>query len=168
MSITLAQKEAGRKWRERNPTYFREYQEANRERLREQNRLYREQNREKKAIADRRWRLANKERKAASSRAWALAHPERRLEAARRSKYKRRAALLSKVIETVDRDLIFVRDHGTCGICHKRVGQKEISLDHIVPLSRGGDHSYQNIQLAHLICNKSRNNRGASQTRLLP
>jgi 5-methylcytosine-specific restriction endonuclease McrA len=27
------------------------------------------------------------------------------------------------------------------------------TLDHIIPLAKGGDHTYENIKLAHMICN---------------
>lgn len=30
------------------------------------------------------------------------------------------------------------------------------SLDHVVPLSRGGAHTIENVQLAHLRCNMSK------------
>ena len=32
------------------------------------------------------------------------------------------------------------------------------SLDHIVPLSRGGTHTLDNVQLAHLACNERKHN----------
>ena len=71
----------------------------------------------------------------------------------------------------VDRDItfrkVFDRDGGTCCFCggtcdwsdYKIVnGQKEAgnyypSVDHIVPLSKGGEHSWNNVRLAHRICN---------------
>ncbi|WP_158070491.1 HNH endonuclease [Streptomyces luteocolor] len=33
------------------------------------------------------------------------------------------------------------------------------SLDHVIPLSRGGSHRRDNVQLAHLRCNLRKNNR---------
>jgi 5-methylcytosine-specific restriction endonuclease McrA len=30
---------------------------------------------------------------------------------------------------------------------------KSASLDHVRPISRGGSHTYFNVQLAHLTCN---------------
>lgn len=40
-------------------------------------------------------------------------------------------------------------------------GPKRPSIDHIIPLSKGGEHALHNVQLAHYRCNLSKNNRGA-------
>jgi 5-methylcytosine-specific restriction endonuclease McrA len=37
------------------------------------------------------------------------------------------------------------------------------SLDHIVPVSLGGTHTWANVQLAHLRCNVSKGNRPANE-----
>jgi 5-methylcytosine-specific restriction endonuclease McrA len=42
------------------------------------------------------------------------------------------------------------------------------SLDHILPLSKGGTHEPRNVQLAHLGCNVRKYNSGVDQLRLLP
>ena len=61
---------------------------------------------------------------------------------------------------------IYNRDNWICQICKKPVDKKlsfpspkAASLDHIVPLSRGGTHESRNVQLAHLSCNTSKGNR---------
>lgn len=63
------------------------------------------------------------------------------------------------------------RDRARCGICHKpvraRKGPMRPSIDHIVPLSRGGTHDLANVQLAHYHCNLSKNNRGSGEQLLL-
>jgi 5-methylcytosine-specific restriction endonuclease McrA len=63
------------------------------------------------------------------------------------------------------------RDKGRCGICRKPVrakqGPRRASLDHIIPLSRGGTHTLANVQLAHYVCNLSKNNRGGGEQLLL-
>jgi len=41
------------------------------------------------------------------------------------------------------------------------------SLDHIFPLSLGGDHVRENVHAAHLRCNISKNNRGGNEQLLL-
>lgn len=61
---------------------------------------------------------------------------------------------LEKVIE---------RDHGICQICGLYVDKTDIdrghikrmypTVDHIIPLSKGGTHTWDNVQLAHMMCN---------------
>ena len=58
---------------------------------------------------------------------------------------------------------LFVRDKGICQICGKpcdwddhrwgHFGPLYPTRDHIVALANGGEHSWDNIQLAHAICN---------------
>ena len=62
--------------------------------------------------------------------------------------------------EYVDRRRVFIRDRWRCGICRLPVDkrlrypdQRSASLDHIVPMSKGGGHTYINTQCAHLDCN---------------
>jgi 5-methylcytosine-specific restriction endonuclease McrA len=38
-----------------------------------------------------------------------------------------------------------------------------VSLDHVIPISKGGSHTYANTQCAHLLCNIQKNNRGAGE-----
>lgn len=41
-------------------------------------------------------------------------------------------------------------------------------MDHIIPLSRDGTHSLDNVQLAHLKCNRVKHNTGGGdQLRLI-
>jgi len=58
------------------------------------------------------------------------------------------------------------RDGWCCGICGKPVDPQLVwphrmsrSLDHIVPLSKGGWHMPENVRLAHVSCNSGRGNR---------
>ena len=55
---------------------------------------------------------------------------------------------------------LYKRDHGICAICGKPVNMsldtndnEYGSIDHIVPLAKGGTHTWDNVQLAHRICN---------------
>ena len=60
---------------------------------------------------------------------------------------------------------VFERDDWLCGLCGEQVDKDlmwpdpmSASLDHIIPLSRGGEHTLDNVQLAHLVCNIRKNN----------
>ena len=48
---------------------------------------------------------------------------------------------------------LFKRDNGICGICENPVDFPQVSIDHIKPVSEGGQHSWDNVQLTHYICN---------------
>lgn len=75
--------------------------------------------------------------------------------------HRRRARLASVPQEPIDRDVVYQRDGGLCGICGGEVARADQSIDHIVPLSKGGPHTYANLRLAHVNCNKRRGNRAA-------
>ncbi len=66
----------------------------------------------------------------------------------------------------VDRLAIFERDGWVCQLCGEAVDPaREFpdplspSLDHVIPLDRGGAHVPENCQLAHFGCNASKGSR---------
>jgi 5-methylcytosine-specific restriction endonuclease McrA len=68
--------------------------------------------------------------------------------------------------EPVSRRRVFERDSWVCGICETPT-LKEVkvphplapTLDHVIPLALGGDHTYANSQTAHFICNSVKSDR---------
>lgn len=76
------------------------------------------------------------------------------------SKAKRRIRIDAHFLETVDRASVFQRDRYQCwiclGLCRREYIAGDMSsptIDHVVPLAKGGDHSYANCRTAHFICN---------------
>lgn len=72
----------------------------------------------------------------------------------------RKARLRAALVESFDRVEIFERDGWTCQICLTPVDRSakfpspaSVSLDHIIPIARGGKHSRANSQTACLGCN---------------
>jgi len=72
----------------------------------------------------------------------------------------RRARKADAFIEAIDRQVVFARDAGLCGICGIRIPPSiswphlmSFDIDHVQPLARGGEHSYANTQAAHHGCN---------------
>lgn len=57
-------------------------------------------------------------------------------------------------MERIYRAKVWERDRGRCHICGQMADPKEWHLEHIVPLSRGGEHSYRNVAVAHPACNQ--------------
>lgn len=79
---------------------------------------------------------------------------------AQRGSNNRRAKMKKAFIEDVIPMRVFNRDKWICQICGHAVSKLRdrnlidiASLDHIIPISKGGKHSYENTQLAHLSCN---------------
>ena len=54
---------------------------------------------------------------------------------------------------------IFFRDRNRCQYCGKVFLQNELNLDHVVPLSRGGTSSWDNVVCACIPCNSRKGNR---------
>ncbi|NOX54167.1 MAG: HNH endonuclease [Planctomycetes bacterium] len=48
---------------------------------------------------------------------------------------------------------IFLRDGNRCQYCGKRFASQDLSLDHVIPRSRGGQSTWENIVCACLRCN---------------
>lgn len=75
--------------------------------------------------------------------------------------YLRRRAEKSGVhAVAVSRTAVLERDEWTCQICFDPIDpgltapdQMRASIDHRIPLSRGGTHTLDNVQAAHLLCN---------------
>lgn len=66
---------------------------------------------------------------------------------------RRRARKRDATIEHFTRDEIIERDHSTCHLCGKLCEPEEIHLDHVIPLSKGGEHSRANVKVACADCN---------------
>jgi len=54
---------------------------------------------------------------------------------------------------------IFERDSYRCYYCGKQLTRFTATLDHVEPISRGGDNSYDNLITSCLHCNSQRSNR---------
>lgn len=114
--------------------------------------------------------LYNRESRADGRQAMNSGDPAKRRANLRRKTQLRRARTMGAEAESVDRDAVGDRDGWKCGICRHRVGRKlayphprSASLDHVVPLSQGGAHTYANVRISHLECNLTRGNRGGNE-----
>jgi 5-methylcytosine-specific restriction endonuclease McrA len=59
------------------------------------------------------------------------------------------------------------RDHSTCQYCGKQPGQAQLSVDHVIPRSKGGETSWANCVLACLRCNHRKGNKLASEVGMI-
>jgi 5-methylcytosine-specific restriction endonuclease McrA len=137
--------EYGRSYREKNRDAVkaskRAHYEANRDAILERSRLSNAANREARIAANKQWRKANPEKAAA-------VHQRRR--ARKKDAFVEEVCLL-KLYESCD---------GICYLCDEPVDftaptkhPKSATLDHIVPLARGGTHDEGNCALACYRCN---------------
>ena len=55
--------------------------------------------------------------------------------------------------EKIDREEIYQKDGMICGICGKPLERSDFTVDHIIPISKGGGHVFGNVHSAHRICN---------------
>lgn len=130
----------------------------------ERDRDYRRRTSGRLASGKRAWKQKNRAAINARSRELARLKPD--LIAARNRRYlrrypnvisernhRRRARLRRAFVAPVDRQQIWKRDAGLCGICGGPAEPTEWHLDHIVPLSRGGSHEPRNVQVSHPTCN---------------
>ncbi len=54
---------------------------------------------------------------------------------------------------------VFDRDKGICQYCNKKFPREQLSMDHIIPKSKGGPSSFTNIVTACKACNAFKDNR---------
>lgn len=149
------------------------YRMANREKIQATyRRIYQERKHLYKATSNR-WRLANLEEINARQRQlnkteayrsqrrqmWANKPIEQRRAISAQRAHNRRARLRAVEYETIDRPAIIERDNSTCYLCGKVLLPDEITLDHVIPISKGGSHTTNNIKVACLSCNCSKGNR---------
>ena len=93
----------------------------------------------------------------ARNRAWRTAHPE--IHTAQ--DWKRRAQKLRAVyLATAEHaKAIKAAYKGRCAYCGKK--PQDLTIDHVIPLSKGGDHTPSNLAPACWSCNMSKGNREA-------
>src|SRR3954454_10401645 len=61
---------------------------------------------------------------------------------------------------------LFKRDHNACQYCGVRPGSEELTIDHVIPRSRGGASTWENCVLACVECNARKANRTPEQARM--
>lgn len=133
-----------------------EWQRANPERHAERTRVWARENPE----ARRAYYERNKTAIFAGIRRYRDENPEM-VRAWKRDREQRRSARITTTqIEAIKSLNVYDRDQWVCQLCLLPVDSEvqwpdpmSPSLDHVVPLSRGGGHVLENVQLAHLVCN---------------
>jgi 5-methylcytosine-specific restriction endonuclease McrA len=88
--------------------------------------------------------------------AWKQANPAK----ARAQRSRRRARERAAIVERFTPLQVFERDGWRCQLCCRPVDRAAAvpdpdapTLDHVIPLSAGGEHTRANTQCAHFLCN---------------
>ncbi len=171
-----------KKWAQDNPekesARHKRWYQANFEKIAMRRKNYYQTNFEKLSAASKRWVKNNLERVRYNQRKWAQSNQER-IEIVRtrwlqsnsekvRSYQRKHKALMqgASISDFTDydwRDLLFLYDH-RCAYC--RTDKKELTQDHVIPLSRGGDHTITNIVPACQSCNSRKGTKTLEEWRL--
>jgi len=166
-----------RKWRQENPQLNAErrkredpklrlqrtlrWREQHPEQAKEWARAYRQANRESEAARQRRWRQSpyGKVAYREANRKWALRHPEAAGEVrARRARAEAEGNATPDLIQAK-----WEASSGTCCLCGESINPDlkspdpmSLTVEHKVPIARGGRHDIDNIDFAHRVCNSSK------------
>ena len=132
-----ALRDAGRRYRERNPekekARWRAYKQAHPEQTRAQAMRWREENRAQ----------------------WNALVYQARL---------RRLERIGPDPEHVDRRAVIAEFGMVCHICGGQIESgKDLEFDHVIPIARGGTESYDNIRPSHLRCNRRKGSKLMSE-----
>lgn len=133
-----------------------DYYAANREQVLRQKRSYNTANQERKAIYNRAYNTANRKRLAENLQRWRAAHREVNRAMSLRYWARKRNAEGTHTAADIERQ--YTAQKGKCYYCHKKVGNT-YHVDHVIPLSRGGSNGPENIVIACVACNTSKQDR---------
>ena len=73
---------------------------------------------------------------------------------------------LPKQTVKFNRRNIFARDNNQCQFCGKKFPTSELSLDHVIPRSQGGQSTWENIVCACVSCNVRKGGRTPKQAHM--
>ena len=130
-----------------------EYRVANKERRAESYNDWYQRNLERTRAAKRQWYFDNLERSRATNKKWYQEHPEyNRANQARRRAQKAKTLSDPKGVKAIYE--LSVRGIDIkCYLCGKVTEPNDRHVDHVIPLSMGGNHSPDNLAIACSSCN---------------
>lgn len=169
-----------KQWREAHPDYhkqyFEEHPEARGKFLESHPNYYRDRSRKIRGTneEDRACIVCGKPFK--TTRLWALTCSRGCQQVLMHGKRGRRLEKMvanGKVDASITLDALIERDNGICYICGEKIDKKDCepcgktkrwgakypSIDHVIPISKGGTHTWDNVKLAHMMCNALKGNK---------
>jgi 5-methylcytosine-specific restriction endonuclease McrA len=147
-------KEYAKAWAKANPEKYKQrWQKQNKKRWVEQKKD--QEFMTKKAV----YFKANSAKRTATAKAWNQANKQRYHQHVANSKMKRKIAQEARTFKILDKEYrkLYASACAFCG------STKKITMDHIIPISRSGNHSVGNLQPLCQSCNSSKKNRLVSE-----
>lgn len=146
---------------------MREYRKKNRKKLSDAKRKWRKENHEKHLAWSREYRERNREKLREWHREATKKDPEKFRQYGRK---KRAIKSNANYVSYTDTEVLDT--YGTnCHICNEAIDlsaprsagkegwQYSLHIDHLIPLSKGGDDNIENVRPAHAICNLQKGDR---------
>lgn len=141
--------------------------EANREACLVASRKNRAENMDRHRASCKAWRKANPDKAAALGRAWNKKNRDRILGYRRVRQAKKRGSAFER---GVTRPKIYARDGGICYLCWRILPKKaactnllQPTMEHVIPVTDGGDHTFANVRLACRHCNAAKSTKLLSE-----
>jgi 5-methylcytosine-specific restriction endonuclease McrA len=133
------------------------------ERIKENERRYYWKHREKRIAKAKKWNKEHPEKHKEGVKKWIKTHWEKAKQYLYNSRAKRKKAKGKFTLEEWEnKKREFNYKCAMCGISEKELLNKTgigLTVDHIIPLSKGGTNNIQNIQPLCLKCNRIKNNK---------
>ena len=142
------------------------------------NRRFEENHREERRVLRRelgkRYRETHKDIEKARLQNWKKNNPDKYSAYHTRTKLKNRCRVLD-FDKDITLETLYNRSDGICALCGEKcdyedyvfrdkvfiAGNRYPSIDHIKSLSKGGSHTWDNVQLAHKLCNSIKSDKEA-------
>lgn len=152
---------------EARKAYLKAYYEANRDRIMAKDKAYYEANRESRLAQRKAYREANREELRARNKAWREANREKDLARVKKNRTKRKRLKIEGPIDDgITAASVAERDGFVCRECGTKVVKHPggylangWTIGHIEPLSKGGTHTWDNVQCECHECNTAKGNR---------
>jgi 5-methylcytosine-specific restriction endonuclease McrA len=145
--------------KEHKRLYQIEWNKRNAERLKQRARTYRKENLGKILARNYAYVKANRAKANLWSKNWRIKNPGKftALDARRRARMS--VAVTDKRLVDEFFQWVHNQDFVTCTYCHRYISGRQIEIDHIIPISKGGAHLPDNFCVSCRSCNASKNDR---------
>gem|GEM_PF-1579047 len=136
------------------------YREEKKEEIKEKRRIWYDKNRDEILKKAKIYYLNNIEERKRYAKEY-LQTP-RGKEVNKASHIRRRCSvseLSARTIRNIKKDNIKKYGQLTCILCNEPIVDSSDTIEHIQPVSRGGDNAYDNLGVAHFSCNRQKSNK---------